>query len=199
MILVFAVAIGLLAGFIKASLEGVPYHTRDLQHIWLMLLAAIPQVLVFFLPVTRDRIADQWIPVILIITQLILLIFVWLNRKTPFSWLMGLGLLLNFLVISLNSGWMPISPATLISENIPASRWQIGSRLGYSKDLVMAKENTNLWIFSDILTLPRWIPYRVAFSIGDVLLGLGVIGFLIQNKKVEQDTNKVYLQEKLES
>ena len=199
MILIFAIAIGLLAGFLKASLEGVPYHTRELHHIWLVLLAAIPQVLVFFLPATRDRIADQWIPIILIVTQLILLVFVWLNRKTPFFWLMGLGLTLNFLVISLNGGWMPISPATLASENIPASGWQIGSRLGYSKDLVMAKENTTLWIFSDILTLPKWIPYRVAFSIGDVLLGLGVIGFLIQNKQVAQDINNVYLQEELKS
>lgn len=199
MILVFAIAIGLLAGFIIASLKGVPYQTKELRHLWLVLLAALPQMLVFFLPVTRDRIADHWVPIILIVTQLILLIFVWLNRKSPFFWLMGLGLLLNFLVISLNGGWMPISPATLATENIPSSQWQIGSRLGDSKDFVLAKESTNLWIFSDILTLPKWIPYRVAFSIGDVLLGLGVIGFLIQSIQVEQDTKEVYLQEKVKS
>jgi len=199
MILVFAIAIGLLAGFIKASLEGVPYQTKELRYLWLVLMAALPQLLIYFLPVTRERVSDQWVPIILVGTQLILLLFVWLNRKSSFIWLMGLGLLLNFVVISLNGGWMPLSPATLVSQSVPASQWQIGARFGYSKDLVMAKESTNLWILSDILTLPKWIPYRVAFSIGDVLLGFGVIGFLIQNKQVGQETRKAYLQEKLES
>ena len=162
-------------------------------------MAALPQFLIYSLPITRERISDQWIPFIIIGTQFVLLLFVWLNRKSPFFWLLGLGLLLNFTVISLNAGWMPISPDTLESQNVLTSQWEIGSRLGYSKDLVIAKESTNLWILSDILTLPKWIPYRVAFSVGDVLLALGVIGFLIHNKQAAQETSKIYFQEKLES
>ncbi len=197
MILVFAVALGLAAGFIKARLKNAPYQPIDLKFFWLVLVAAIPQVLAFFVRATRDRIPDQWIPIILITTQLILLVFVWLNRKQPGMWLLGLGLILNLVVISLNGGWMPITPETLTKLGAPVGTWQIGSRHAFSKDIVLTKDTTLLWFLSDILTLPRWIPYRVAFSIGDVVIAGGVFGLLLQNNRKDLTSKKVVQQEKI--
>jgi hypothetical protein len=103
------------------------------------------------------------------------------NIRRPGFWLLGLGLALNLLVILLNGGMMPISPETIqhLYPDAPFGAWQIGQRLGVGKDIVLPIAETRLWFLSDHFSLPEWVSYKVAFSLGDVLISAGAFWLLL--------------------
>jgi len=186
MVLAAAVVIGLAAGLTRAWIHKRPYQTPSLRSPWLVFFAFIPQLAAFYLPRLGIRVPDQWVPFILVGSQIVLLYFIWINRKVAGFWLLGAGLALNFLVIVLNGGMMPISPETVraVYPDVPETLWQVGERLGNGKDIVLPESETRLPFLSDRFLLPEWLSDRlnftVAFSLGDVLIALGVIWLLWQ-------------------
>jgi hypothetical protein len=180
MILAAAVIAGFIAGLARAWIGKRPYRVPSLRLPGLVLFAFVPQLFAFYLPRAGVRLPDEWAPVVLVGSQVVLLLFFWLNRKQPGFWLLGAGLLLNFLVIVSNGGLMPISPEMVrtIYPTVPESRWQVGRRLGNGKDIVLPDAETHLRYLSDRFTLPAWVNYSVAFSVGDVLIALGAFWLL---------------------
>ena len=180
MVLVVAVIAGVIAGLIRAKIGKRPYQPYQMQGIWLVLVAIILQWLVFSLPITRDVLPNWTASISLVLSQTILFIFAWLNRRISGFWLLGAGLLLNLAVIVANGGFMPISPDTVqwLRPDAPANFWSVGQRLGASKDIVLPVDKTVLYFLSDRFRTPNLDAYRVAFSFGDVVVALGAFWLL---------------------
>jgi len=179
-ILLLAIAAGLLAGLARAWHGGCRLASPSLHLVWLVPVAFVPQWLAFYLPATRRLASDDLAAAILVSSQAFLLVFAWFNRHESGFWALGLGLALNLLVIALNGGLMPISPETLsrLVPDAPPGAWQIGRRLGGGKDVILPIAATRLWWLGDRFLPPRWFPYRVAFSLGDAFIAGGAFWFL---------------------
>lgn len=175
MILLWGVIFGLLAGYARAYVGGCRVQMPAVRGIGLLIVAFVPQFLAFFLPLTRTITSTRTASFALLLSQALLLVVVFLNRRLWAFWLMGAGLVMNLTVISANGGLMPISPTTIhhLSPDYPLTTEQLGSRMGYSKDVVLPVEDTRLAWLSDRFVVPDWYPQRVAFSLGDVLIASG--------------------------
>jgi hypothetical protein len=181
MILLVAVLAGLAAGLLRARIRRQSYQVPEFKLVWLVILALIPQWLAFGLPVTRSRLNIEWVATALIGSQVILLGFAWINRMQPGMWLLGIGLMMNLAVISLNGGLMPIPPEAVahLAKANPELAWQVGERLGTGKDIVLNAEATKLWFLSDrLILLPDNPGYQVAYSVGDVFIAAGAFWLL---------------------
>jgi hypothetical protein len=192
MILLLAVAAGLLAGLARAGIQKKTYQVPELSWIWLVILAVTPQLLAFHITATAGWFSDRWAAAILVLSQLALLAFVWVNRQLTGVKIFGLGLVLNLLVISLNGGLMPMSPETAgaLFPELPASTWMTGFRPGRSKNIILPISDTRLSFLSDALLLPAWFPWTRALSPGDLLIALGIFWLLAVEAPHDPDSDQ---------
>ena len=135
------------------------------------LIALGLQILVIYGPLAPG---DALRRVVLVVSYVLLLGFVLANLRRPGLAVIGLGLLLNFLAIVSNGGAMPISPENLERSGLPQEEISLGDWVPNSKAVLLAPEDTNLRFLSDIFVWNN--PTGVnAFSIGDVIIGAGLI------------------------
>lgn len=180
MILTLAVILGLIASTIRNRSDTASRLASITLHApWLALVALAFQVPLLRAPSgpTQQVVAAQ---ALFLLSHLLLLTFVWLNRRFVGIQVVGLGVLCNLAVILTNGGFMPITPDTLVRIN-PGStldHWTVGFHYGYSKDVILTAQDTVLRVLSDMLVLPPPFPWPTAFSVGDLLIAAGIIVLL---------------------
>lgn len=182
MILLLALAVALLVAFVRGgSLKNLAdFH---LEWGWLAGLALAIQIVAIYWA-TGDRYLYLQGGA-LVVSSLLLLPVVWCNRRSPGLALIGLGLALNLAVMVANGGFMPITPEAVARIGHQHLIVQLGGveRMSGSKGIVLPREETALWVLSDIFIIPPPFPVASAFSLGDALVAVGAF-ILLQRAMV---------------
>jgi hypothetical protein len=136
------------------------------------------QVIIFTPWFRTLKCGDCYTPPLYILSDILLLIAVAFNFSLGGMKVLGLGLLLNLIVIAANGGYMPVA-LDMVEEAGLVKAAKALQNEGHYANWTALNEDTRLRFLSDIFTLPFKMPGgRLIFSAGDVFIGYGVLGLI---------------------
>ena len=159
--LLLAAVFALLPGFDLRRLA----HIR-LRHTWLVWLALADQVIVIsFLPEV-----GQLNNAAHLASYGLAAAFAVLNFRSAGTWVVGVGGASNLTAIVANGGTMPASRSAL-----EASGWHAPA--GHFANSAVV-DQPRLGFLGDVFVTPAWLPVQSVYSVGDVVIVVGVAVFL---------------------
>jgi hypothetical protein len=105
-----------------------------------------------------------------IVSYLLLGAFAWANRRLVGVPVVALGGALNFLVIAVNGGVMPADPDALAAAGRSVAEGE------FSNSATVA--DPKLSFLGDVIPTPGFLPVGNVYSVGDLLIVLGVLVLL---------------------
>lgn len=161
MFILYAIAIGIAFGYL---LGGRLDRLTDLRLRWVPLILGglLVQVAIFSEPI--GRLVGDAGPAVYVGSAALVLVAVLRNVAIPGVAMIALGASCNLTAIVANGGWMPADPVALGSVG--------GLGSGYTNSIVVT--DPVLGPLTDLFALPAWLPLANVFSVGDVLIGIGV-------------------------
>jgi Family of unknown function (DUF5317) len=119
------------------------------------------------------RFGAEWAVGLLVASYVLLVAFVWVNRRLPAAPLILIGLALNLLVITANRG-MPVSEQAIRVAGTTGESSLTG--IEGTKHHLMTSDDV-LTPLADVIPIPP--PFAVIISVGDVFLYVGVASFVV--------------------
>jgi hypothetical protein len=160
--ILYAIPIGIVAGYLLGGrLDRLA--DVDFRWGWLAVAGLLVQV-VLFSPWLADL--DPGVgSVIYVASTGAVLVAVLRNWRIPGLILVAVGAGANLVAIVTNGGVMPTTVAALETAGLTTDD-------AFSNSAVVA--DPAVPFLTDIFALPAWVPLANVFSLGDVLIGLGV-------------------------
>jgi len=149
-----------------------------IQSIWMVLVALAIQILLAFVDIPADRLDDLGFGLVMA-SYAFLLAFCFVNLRISMMWIIGLGIALNALVIGLNQG-MP----TRDNEVTTRSGRTIEEPIERTAKHRPESSDDLLPFLGDRLQVPA--PIDEVISIGDVVIGLGIILVCYEGSRVRR-------------
>lgn len=182
------IILSFIVGFLrKGNLKAM--YTLKLSWGWVFPLLLVFQIGVFSLQ-NKIETLGQISGYLYIAVYIVGLTFLFLNRNHPGFNLILAGVFLNFLVMVVNGGRMPVSAeaaAVLDPSYIAALKDGL-----YAKHALLT-EASKLGFLGDIIPLSDPYPRTQIISIGDVIMNVGIFLFIqhlmLDHLKEENDTD----------
>ncbi|HUQ43667.1 MAG TPA: DUF5317 family protein [Candidatus Limnocylindria bacterium] len=163
MFMLWAIPIGISIGLlVDGRLSSL--STFRFRWGWLAVAGLLVQVVLF--TETGDRLAGPWGEAIYVASTLAVFLAVLRNIRVPGMALVALGALSNLAAIGANGGAMPADPAALAAAGLDGPG-------RHTNSVVLA--DPALRLLTDIFAIPAWLPFANVFSVGDVLIGVGIV------------------------
>lgn len=161
------VVLGLFALVTVPLARGSLWRLADveLRHQWLVGLALVVQIL--FITVLPGQLDGIHAPAHLM-TYGLAAAFVWANRAIPGVWVIGLGGAANFVAIAANGGVMPASADALAAAGMVADKGE-----AFANSALV--EGARMAVLGDVFAIPAAWPLSNVFSVGDVIIGAGLL------------------------
>ena len=165
-IIVLVIVVALLRG-------GSLRNFAAVQLRWLpLVIASFALQLLIFTPFARaPLVAFATVP-IYVLSMLLLVIWVAANWRIPGMALIAIGLALNVIAITTNGGHMPVSSESARYAGTIDNYTSEGALV--ANNSIMTQANVRFWLLTDIIAIPKQVPFANVISIGDVLLTIGV-------------------------
>ncbi|HEU5097895.1 MAG TPA: DUF5317 domain-containing protein [Roseiflexaceae bacterium] len=147
------------------------FASIQLRWLPLVIVSFVLQILIFTPFARTPLVAFATLP-IYVLSLSLLAIWVAANWRIPGMALIAIGLVLNVVVIAANGGHMPVLPeAARLAGQYEAIAADDPST---SKHALLPAEQARLWMLSDIIAIPQGVPGAVVWSIGDIVLTVGI-------------------------
>ncbi|SHN79939.1 hypothetical protein SAMN04487896_4418 [Paenibacillus sp. ov031] len=171
------ILLGLIVGLFRGGFRyGLhQFAALKLRGGWIFPLLLLAQFFIFFLQERLEWVAsiNGYLFAAVYVTGLA---FLWLNRHYKGFTLIWIGVFLNFIVMAVNGGRMPVSvDASAVLGPYYVDMLREGGAV--SKHYMM-DASTHLSFLGDIIPLSSPYPRTQVISIGDVVMNIGIFLFI---------------------
>jgi hypothetical protein len=160
--ILYAIPVGIVAGYLLGGrlerLAAVRFRLAPLAAL------ALATQLGLFSPLA-DGLSQDIVRIVYLMTTALVVLVVLANWRLTGVPLVVLGAVLNLAAVLANGGAMPAAPGALETLGLGVG--------GHTSSILVDQPALELLI--DRFALPPWMPLANVFSIGDVLIGLGVV------------------------
>jgi len=170
-LLLYAIVAGLLIGRLSGG------RLRNLEHVrfvwWQLALAGLAVQLVLFAGPVAQHVGAEG-PVIYVASTLAVMAALLRNLALPGLAIIAVGATLNLIPVIANGGAMPSAPEAWLALNGVAAL-----PVSHFSNSVLIGPDTLFPFLGDVFVWPRPLPLANVFSIGDAVIAIGGVVFLV--------------------